>query len=344
MNTESLLDGSERFLTHPTVQDALAVIEGNLASINEDLSYASPEYDSIMAFSHSPGETVAAPLGHSDAYNTSRTRHEFRNTNIIGRNLLLKGTSLGDSLSRPKPTPHFAASAINTDHPQLVYTQPLFAHDKLIGALQSSYSPTENSGVLSHIPEERTLEKIFLDHQPELNEIAHTSAQLQELGRLHGSLGTALEYQPPIAPNALVVRWDVAGSKAYATGEQNAVLTAYLNQAHRRVRAVAQGVLQRYDVDQWSIKDVYDDQGDGSNIVIPLRFNTYDAAALKRYTTHHAEPFIEAVRTELEQIGKQYPRLHPTIRIDSELSYVEPNSIGRLGARAMFALGAQKTK
>ena len=64
MSTSSLSGGFERFSARADVMDAVDTINSGIASLNEDLSYSSPDYDSAVVFSHEPGSPIAAPIAH----------------------------------------------------------------------------------------------------------------------------------------------------------------------------------------------------------------------------------------------------------------------------------------
>ncbi len=346
MHTPALVSGLARFSAAPEVQDSLGVIKGELAVINEELSYLSSDYDSTVAFSRTPGETVAFPVGHSNAHNVSPSRLRFRDTSVLRRAVLLPHTSLKQVLDNPRH-PRFTQSSINDEGPQIIYTLPLSHDGEQVGALQHSFTPVELDGAIEQLPDEQALLTLFTENQKSIATIASQTAYLQTLSKNYGSLGAALEYDDPIAPNAFIARWDIEGSKRLAIDERRRALTAYLNQAHFSIRALIRARTEEYATTQFSHEHIYDDQGDGANIILPIpeRFNTYDPRVLRDYYHYASDPFLGTLQDTLEAIGAHYKQdLMPRVHVDGAFGYVEPNSIGRFTATQMFHLGHQKIK
>lgn len=346
MHTPTLSGGLARFTAAPEVQKTLRVIDDEIAVINEELSYVSDEYDGSVVFSHTPGDTVAFPVGHSNAHNVDPFRRRFRDTAILRRAVLLPHTSLKQVLDNPRH-PRFSQSNINDDGTQLLYTLPLAHNGERVGAIQQSFSAVKPGGAIENLPEEQTLLDIFSRNQTGIEAIAAQTARLQNLSEGYGTLGAALEYDEPIAPNAFIARWDIEGSKGLTIGERSRALKAFLNQAHFSIRALARSRMDQYSTTQYSIEHVYDDQGDGANIILPIpeRFNTYDRHVLRDYRHYTGEPFLDSLRATLDNISEDYKHdLMPRVRVDGIFGYVEPNSIGRFTATQMFTLGGQKAK
>lgn len=346
MSKSSLLDGLDRFSERKDVKQTLLDIAESTASLNESLSYSSPDYDSLVVFSHAPSENTAVPVGTTDAYDTSRLRHLFREENISNRRVLLKGTSLGAALSSPKNA-GYAASQINHETPQMTYSERLVHDDIVVGAIQHSFTPQRENGFIENLPEEGEMTKFSKEHRRDIAHTAAAVALLQTLSKEYGSLGLSLEYKDPIVPNSFVVRWDIEGSTHMAQGAQMRAFDAYQNQAHIFMRRLAGEYKKRYQIDQYGIDKIYDDQGDGAYIILPLppSHNPYDGQVLADYQHYSADPFIEAVQSGLETIGSQFATdLLPKVQVSGSFGYVEPNGIGRLKSSAMFELASQKKK
>lgn len=346
MNESSLLDGLDRFSERKDVKQTLLDITEATAGLNESLSYSSGDYDSLVVFSHDPTTNTALPISTTDAYNTNRMRHAFRDTNITNRRVLLKGTALGAALRSPADA-GYAASKINHEAPQMVYSERLVHEGTVVGAIQHSFTPEYENGFIETLPEEGEMTKFSHEHRRDIAHAAAAVALLQSLGKEYGPLGLSLEYEDPIVPNSFVVRWDIEGSTRMAQGSQMRALDAYQNQAHMFIRRLAEDYKKRYHIDQYGIDTIYDDQGDGAYVILPLpaSHNPYDTQVLADYQQYNAKPFIETVQSGLETIGSQFATdLHPKVHVSGSFGYVEPNGIGRLKSTTMFELSSQKKK
>lgn len=316
------------------------------AELDGALTDSSHNYDGLVIFSHVPTEEIAVPVGHTDADNIEPSRHRFRNANILGHSVLLRHTALGKTLLDPY-YPGYNQSLINDDMPQFMYTNRLHHEGRQVGALQYSFTPVDEKNGLDALPTEQQLQDIWRHAQPEVRAIAAEVAKLQAFSKKLGSLGTALEYADPIAPNSFIIRWDIAASKFLIRSLRSQVLKAYLNQAHLRIRELMAAYQERYGVDQFDVPVVYDDQGDGANIVIPIpkAFNTYDRYTLKEYGRRTGNPLMEQVTATLDALGNHYRHdLNPEVLVSGGFGYAEPNSIGRFVAKEMFIFGLQKPK
>lgn len=343
ISSESLPLGTERFSTNKEVIKSLATINDAAAMLSEDMQSLTKEYDGLVAYSYVPGEYIAVPVGHADADNVDPRRHDFRNENILNRAVLLRNTGLSHILNDPKH-PFMHQSEINQESPQMTYTRPLIHDDAQVGAIQHSFTPENNKTYLENLPEEQALAAVWNRNQAETSAIAAEVAHLQLLSRELGSLAACLEYEDPVAPNAFIIRWDIEGSKRVAASEQRRLLKAYINQAHRRIRSIANEYHGEYGDQQFAVEQVYDDQGDGANIILPIprKWDTYNKSVLDSYRHYTADPFMHEVTQALETMGAQYQDLAPTVRVDGAFGYFEPNSIGRFISSEMFRLGAQK--
>jgi len=343
MSEVSFSDGSERFLWSPEVQDSLGVIKNEAAMLSENIaSVSTPNYDSLVVFSHTPGEEVANPLAFANANDIHPSRFAFRKEAVLGRSVLLRKTSLGAVLAngRDPRFPRLGHSTINPDYPQFTYTHPLFSGDTPVGAIQQSFTAADRLSGIQDMPDdtEATLKAAFEASAYETKAITDEIIKLQSMSKELGSLGSALELDAPVAPNSFVVRWDVEGSKRFAADTRRRALKAYMNQVHLRIRALTE---------EYSGKFVNDDQGDGANLIffIPEKYNTYDPFTLKDYLHYTGTPFIKKIEQELEKIADQYRSdLDPSVRVSGEFTYTERNSIGRYVANEMYLLGNQKAK
>ena len=302
------------------------------------------EYDGLVVHSHVKDEYSAVPVGHANADGVDPRRHEFRNQNILNHAVLLRNTGLSNVLFDPKH-PRMHASQINQEQQQMTYTFPLAHQDEQVGAIQHSFTPANSRNYLENIPSEEAIEAVLTRHQGETELIAAEISHLQLLTKELGSLAASLEYEDPIAPNAFIVRWDIEGSKKHAASDQRRLLKAYMNQAHRRIRLIAEEYHHEYGDRQFAVERVYDDQGDGANIILPIppKWDTYNTRVLEDYKHYTARPFMDEVVHALEHTGAAYADdLAPKVRIDGGFGYFEPNSIGRFISNEMFRLGAQK--
>ena len=343
ISSDSLPLGTERFSTNKEVRASLATINDAAAMLSDDMQSISKEYDGLVAYSYVPGEYIAVPVGHANADDVDPRRHEFRNENILNHALLLRNTGLSNILNDPKH-PRMHQSEINQDSPQMTYTRPLIHDDTPVGAIQQSFTPENNKTYLENLPEVEAIEAVWNRNKAETTVIAAEVAHLQLLSKELGSLAACLEYDDPIAPNAFIIRWDIEGSKRLAASEQRRLLKAYINQAHRRIRSIADEYHSGYGDQQFAVEQVYDDQGDGANIILPIprKWDTYKKSVLDSYRHYTADPFMDEVTHALEAMGTQYQDLAPTVRVDGAFGYFEPNSIGRFISSEMFRLGAQK--
>lgn len=343
MDTSSLLGGLDRFSKRKDVESTLADIAESTASLNESLSYTTNEYDGHVIFSHAPGEPVALPLATVDAYETDRFRHAFRDEHIAGRRLLLKGTTLGKALANPSEA-QYGVSAIETEMPQMVYTERLIHEDAVVGAVQYSFTPVEKGGYLENIPDEDIVARLTHQARKDLGHLAARIAHLQSTGKEYGPLGLAMEYDTPVAPNAYVVRWDIKDSTTMVRNNYKA-LDAFANHAHIFLHRLGEDYQKRYRTDQFGIEKVYDNQGDGAYIILPLpsSHNPYDTQVLSDYHTYDAAPFLNDARAGLEAISAQYfPDIRPSVLVSGDFGYVEENGIQRLKSKTMYELSGQK--
>jgi len=341
MSTDRPPAGFERFSRRHDVEASLLEIGDNTIMLNESLSDASRDYDSTVVFSYQTGDTVALPLAASTAHHADWNRNMFRKDSVMGRRVLLAHTTLGSVLANPR-TAGLGASQINTDEPQAVYTEVLYHNDIIVGALQHSFTPSNRRGYLESVPSEDEIESLTRAHRKDLATIAAHIALLQSLGEAHGPLGMSLELDEPIAPNSYVIRWDVEGSQTVPNGYKRQALDAYLSQAHQFVRH-----LTTTHAAAENLKNHYDDQGDGSYVILPLpkAYNPYNPHDLRRFEHDKAATLTRAVQTGLAAIGQQYsPELMPNVQVSGMFGYVEENSIGRLKSHAMFTLAKQKAK
>ncbi len=346
MSESSVLGGFERFSKRKDVEKALADIADTTAGLNESLSYATPDYDSLVVFSHVSGEDAALPLSTTDAYDALRHRHFFRESTIKNRRVVLRGTSLGAALADPRAA-GFAGSQINTESPQMVYTEQLEYDGAVVGAIQHSFTPVEEDGYIEHLPDEHEMTGLSKLHRQEIAKTAALVALLQSFGKELGPLGTSLEYDDPIAPTAFIVRWDIEGSTQHAHGRNMQALDAFQNQAHLFLRRLTNDYQTRYQQHQYGIEQVYSDQGDGAYLVLPLpkSHNPYETQVLKDYHKYSAVPFMQQVKTGLEAIGTHYlADLAPRVQVSGDFGYVEENGFGRLKSTTMFKLASQKKK
>jgi|GEM_PF-5064979 len=353
MSTSSLLGGSERFVSRSDVQKALSDIEMSVAGLNDELSFISPNYDSLVVFSHEQDDRVAAAVGHLDAYDIAPNRLYFRNDTVIRRRLILGGTALGETLLSPAhkkdalSTSYFAQSQINHESPQFTHIRRLFHDGTQVGAIQSSFTPESPRHAIEHIPDAPEIDAIWKRNQSEVAHVAKHLFDLQKLGHETGaSLAAGLEFEDPIVPNAYLVRWDLEHSTPKALGDRHPALRAYLNQAHQFVRELTQYYADNPGHSTFGIREPYDDQGDGAYVILPLPkgFNVYDPKVLENYQTYTAPRFMNELAAGLEAIGSQYVlELYPKVHVSGDFGYVEGNSIGRLNSRTMYSL-AEKQK
>jgi len=346
MSESSLSGGLDRFSKRKDVEKTLADIADSTAGLNESLSYSSDEYDSLVVFSHVPGESAAVPVSTTDAYDSTHDRHRFRDDAVTNRRVVLRGTSLGLALA-DETNAGYAASQINHSVPQMVYTERLVHEGSVVGAIQHSFTPTFGRKHIENLPISTEIEALTQQNRKEVAQVAARVALLQSLGKDHGPLGLSLEYEDPIAPNSFIVRWDIEDSRNLARSSRMPALDAFENQTHLFLRGLTETYKKRYLVDEYGIDKIYDDQGDGAYLVLPLptSYNPYDPRVLADYYRYSAAPFIETVHHGLATIGANYlSDLAPRVQVSGEFGYFEKNGIGRLKSSTMYSLSAQKKK
>lgn len=348
MSTPSHLGGSERFSERKDVAATLAEITSAAANFSQDISDASADYDSSVVFSYSDGAAVANPLVTLEASHSMRYRHRFRKENIEDSLVVVSNTRLGQTL-RSKGAAEFATSAINTEMPQMVYTERLIHDDTLVGAIQHSFTPASHSGYIENLPPNEDMELIATDNKKSLEHVAAHVARLQSMSAKLGSLGLLLEHAQAIAPDSTIIRVDGIDSTHYALGSQQTAYDAYQNQSQIFLDELVKEYEQRYMVEQYGIKSGFSDQGDGAYIILPLpdAYDPYDSHTLQSYQKYSITPFIEAMHRGLDAIALQYkndlvplPRVH----ISSGFGNVSINGRGRFVSPVMTALARQKAK
>lgn len=336
MSAEINFGDYTRFARRPDVENALLEIGDTTVEFAHSLADISKDYDSTVAFSYAPGSDIALPLATTPSPNAAWNRNSFRKDTLMGRRLLLRNTTLGDVLANPYYA-GLSVSLINHEEPQAVYTEVLWHENRIVGALQHSFTPTEPLDYLANVPSNDQIERLTNTHYTEIAAVAANIALLQVMGAEHGSLGAALEFEDPIAPNSYIIRWDVEGSQSVPAGYGRQALNAYLDTAHRFAReatTVASG-------------GHYDDQGDGSYIVLPLPayINPYKPDQLSQYEESVADTLVDELRGGLAVIGDQFlPEIMPQVQVSGMFGYAEKNSLGRLTSNAMYTLAKQKAK
>lgn len=353
MSTPSLSGGFERFSSRADVSGAIVALDEDLASLNETLSYTSLSYDSAVVYALDADMPVATPLATSDAYGSTPRRHHFRDDYIMNRRLLTPGTALGDALSSAKKAdtlgrkeePQYLSSRINKEYDQLTYTKRLTFGREVVGAVQYSFTAPEQRGAIEHLPSPEELDDAWDKHAKEMAHLALTLDALQRLAReTEAPLAAGLELEDPLAPNAFLIRWDVEGATAMAKGPKKTAFRAYLNAVRSQLKTLTERYADTPELSHWNIRSVFDDQGDGSYLILPIaeHFNTYDAQYLKDYKAYTAPRFMREMRAAIEEVGAAFTDLQPKVHLSGDFGYAEGNSAKRLDSYLMYALAAQQ--
>lgn len=333
MRKENHLGGTDRFSTNSTVKESLSTIASAATPLSELVSYTSPDYDGLVVFSHTHGAPIAVPLEHVDAADTARDRHTFRNHAILGRRVLMRSTALAATLLDNQPV-GFQQSEINHDMPQMLYPQVLSYEGATVGVIQHSFTPVDANGAIQDLPNEAALHQAFDDVKYEVETIAQEVTRLQNLSRTYGfsTLAAALEYKPPIAPNAYAARWNIANAERLSTSYQSAPFYAYLSQIHGAIRHLAESYQQSYGTTQFSVEQAHDVPAlNGGALILPIRenFNTYDTLVRADLQKRIGEPLITNLQKVIETVGAAYhPDLSPEITIEHGFRYIEPDALG----------------
>lgn len=343
MREPSFQDDTHRFAERPDVKHRLATLSELSASINEDVSYLSPEYESSVVFSYIPGERVAIPLVASDAHQSHWYRSEFRRHNVDNRRVVVPGTALNEAL-QSEYGEGFAVSGMNKEEsPQMVYTTRLEHEGVLVGAYQSAFSPALDKHYFEQLPDQDEIEEQMARHTATLGTMALHMAQLQESAASYGPLGLALEKDSPVAPNAYVLRWDVVGSTRLMRSANQAVYEAFQNQVHLYIRRFAETYAKRTSLFGSKPIDIYVHQGDGAYIVLelPKIINPYDKQALDSFKHYTVEPFEDNLRKGLSRIIGEYSEdINPAVLVSGMYGYAEEDGLNNLNSRAMTELAA----
>lgn len=348
MSTSSLPGGYERFIERRDVTCARKQIQMSTEVLNYELENSSIDYDGAVAFSYEPGSQIALPLADSDAYSATKERSAFRTHSILGRRVLLRGTALGETITKEKG-PTFAQSQINPDY-QMTYIYPLLHDTHRVGALQYSFTAPEGSRAITEIPTEDHMEMIHKKLGREVSRIAAETARLQQLAHevdSIGSLATGLELEQPIVPNAFIIRWDVQGSSKLVLSDAEPAYNAFISQTHALLRTLTEEYVAKLDTEvQVDGHEAYSDQGDGSYIILPLpkRYaNYYSKQYLADFKHYNVDNFMSTLQAKLDAIARQYHGTFiPKVAITGDFGYVEANSIGHLTSPIMHRLAHQQ--
>jgi hypothetical protein len=351
MTELQLPGGYERFIERSDVKHARNAIQTSTTALNYELSYASVDYDGVVAFSHETDDQITVPLAHHDSYSATMDRSAFRAASIVGRRVLLKGTALGEAL-KEKAGPTFAQSKINPRF-QMTYIHPLLHDTEQVGALQYSFTAPEGTKYITDLPDDKYMETLHSKLGGEVRRIAAETARLQrlvnELGTI-GSLATGLELERPIAPNAFIIRWDVQGSSKLVTSDAEPAYSAFIAQAHARLRTLAEEYVAHLDEEmQTDGHEAYDNQGDGAYIILPLPrryYQPYSKQYLADFKKYNVDRFTDILQGNLDTIASQYHKtFNPKVVLTGDFGYVEANSIGKLTSSTMYQLAhLQKEK
>ena len=347
MDTRPRSSTYERFSTRQDVGSALDTISNNAHLLHHTMNNGvSRHYDGLIVFSHRAGDKTAVPVAHADSAPALSERHRFRDEVILGRSLRLGHTALGKVLAA-RSYPAFNTSELNPE-PQFTYTQRLVHEGHQVGAVQYSFTPEGPHDSFDDLPTLHAMHRVLEESAEPLATISAELARLQLIRHDMGSLATALEFDAPIAPNAFVVRWDVEASKHHMHHPKSrTALKTFINSIHPAIRALAKEYQGQFGTSQFSVEHIYDDQGDGANVIlaIPDYINTYDSTVRSHFRKDTAEPFMHDIRREIDRIGAYYQHdLQPLVHVDGTFGSVEPNSIGRYTATEMFTLADKKRK
>lgn len=322
---------------------AVEELKDSFVTLNNKLSNSSPSYDSLVVFSAEPHSNIATPLLTLDALNGEHD-HTFRDTSIMGRALVLPGTTVGDVL-KGRDVGFYAGSNINTAHNQLTHTEILHAKGKQVAAVQYSYSAPKPGGVIEHLPEDVTVSAIWENVQTHMAHAAMGILSLQRAAHeLRSPLSVELEQQEAIAPNGFPIRWDVEGATEMALDSRRPKLQKFLNRAHIALSGLAADYANHPEKSSWNIRDVYDNQGDGAYIILPLPeyFNPYDKRFLEDYRTFVAQRFMDDMSAQFKAINAGFEDIDFNVNITGDFAFIEPDSTGRLDSSVMYALAARQ--
>ena len=331
------------FSSRPEVITTMANIKNAFVPLNEKLARTSVNYDSLVVFSAEPSDTVAVPLLAIDAPRPNSQRHTFRDTSIMGRQLLLPGTTLKKAMDG-EDIGFYAESAINHEYDQLTHTEVLHLDDKQVALVQYSYTAAEAGDTIATLPDDADITALWQDEQRAMARAALGVATLQGFAHeLQSPLGLELEQQEPLAPNGFFIRWDVEGASEIALSHNRAKLQKFLNRAHLGLSRLASDYVEDPGKSHWNIRDVYDNQGDGAYVFLPIaeHFNPYDPYYLEDFRKYTAQRYIDDMNSLFTELNT-HSSMKFKVNVTGDFGFAEPDSTGRIDAATMYALAKQQ--
>ena len=331
------------FSSRPEVIATMADIKNAFVPLNAKLARTSINYDSLVVFSAEPSDTIAVPLLTLDAPRPNSQHHAFRDTSIMGRQLLLPGTTLKKAMDG-EGIGFYEQSAINHDYAQLTHTELLHLDDQQVALVQYSYTATEADNTIETLPDDTDVTALWQDEQKAMARAALGVATLQGFAHeLQSPLGLELEQQDPLVPNGFFIRWDVEGASEIALSPNRAKLQKFLNRAHLGLSRLASDYIDDPGKSHWNIRDVYDNQGDGAYVFLPIaeHFNPYDPYYLKNFRTYTAQRYLDDMDSLFAEINA-HSSMKFKVNITGDFGFAEPDSTGRIDAATMYALARQQ--
>lgn len=331
--------GSETLSSHGEIQKTITDIEDALGGINEDLSYAAPNFDGIIAFSNTVDELIATPVAKVDAIGSNGYQHDFRDTWIMDYRIRKTGTDLVD-------LGVFTQNPINPDA-QMTYTLPLLHEGAQVGLIQHSFTEHYKDEAIS-LPDNEQLETIWRNHAKDVTLATAGILRLQEMARQQRKLlPVMLHKKPAWAPNSYQFHWDVAKSTEIVNGERQPIFDDFLNDAHLEIADLIQQYVDDPQKSHWAIREAYGAEGDGAFVVLmlPDGYNTYDTQVLRTYEHYVARQVMFEAARRLEALTSRLPDdFRPKIFMSGDFGHVEMNSVGRLVSTTMTRLSAEQKR